>query len=93
MENFQISETSMGIDYDKVNGPTANESYRTAMKNAFRGVSLRAKNPLVWIDLFYRFTEKGKRFYKSVQTMKQYTNNVSVEYYFSYYLSKNSDIF
>lgn len=67
----------MGIDYDKIDANSdQNESYRAAMKYAFRGASSRANNPLYWIDSVYRHTRPGKIFYKYVQIMLQYTDNV-----------------
>ena len=76
--NITITESSMGVGYDKINGTPTNESYRVAMKYAFRGASYRASNPLYWTDALYRLSRHGRIFYRHVRCMQQYTDNVRI---------------
>lgn len=77
LTGFIASETSMGIGYDQINGSSGNESYRQAMKHAFRGAAYRAQNPLYWFDALYYCFKQGKTFHKCVTTMRTYVDRVS----------------
>lgn len=68
----------MGIDFHENNAGNRpeNQAYILAMKQVFRRVSTRLLQPLYWIDFLFKFSERGRKFFHSIRTMHQYSDQI-----------------
>ena len=69
-----ICETSMGV---QINAQDSTHSeYVQALKSASFELNMRQKSPWLWPQIIYPYTSTGKKFYKSLKSLKHFTAGV-----------------
>lgn len=69
-----ICETAMGVS---INAQSDSESeYVNAINVANKELQVRQKYPWNWPDFIYKHTSRGKRFFKTIETLHAFTTNV-----------------